>query len=68
MTIAENLQKKCYISQADVMVLFGGSILCGGEVLARAIEQRIAKYSIIVGGVGHTTPTLRAKLQTAVTI
>lgn len=61
----ENLQKKYHISQADVMVLFGGSILCGGDVLARAIEHRIAKYFIIVGGAGHTTPTLRAKMNKA---
>lgn len=61
----ENLQKKCHILQADVMVLFGGSILCGGDVLARAIEHRIAKYFIIVGGAGHTTPTLRANMNKA---
>lgn len=61
----ENLQQKCHISQADVMVLFGGSILCGGDVFARAIEHRIAKYFIIVGGAGHTTPTLRAKMSQA---
>lgn len=61
----ENLKKRCHISQADVMVLFGGSILCGGDVLARAIEHRIAKYFIIVGGAGHTTPTLRAKMNEA---
>lgn len=62
---AENLQKKYNISQADVMVLFGGSILCGGDVLARAIENKIAKCFIIVGGAGHTTPTLRAKMNEA---
>lgn len=61
----ENLEKECRISQADVMVLFGGSILCGGDVLARAIESRIAKCFIIVGGAGHTTPTLRAKMSEA---
>lgn len=61
----ENLQKKYHISQADVMVLFGGSILCGGDVLAKAIEHRIAKHFIIVGGAGHTTPTLRAKMNKA---
>lgn len=61
----ENLQKKYHISQADVMVLFGGSILCGGDVLAKAIENRIAKCFIIVGGAGHTTPTLRAKMNEA---
>ena len=62
---AENLQKKYHIFQADVMVLFGGSILCGGDVLARAIENRIAKCFMIVGGAGHTTPTLRVKMNEA---
>lgn len=61
----ENLQKKYNIPQADVMVLFGGSILCGGDVLAGAIEHRIAKHFIIVDGAGHTTPALRAKMNKA---
>ena len=47
------------IERADVMVLFGGSILAGGDVLAEAIENRIASTYIIVGGAGHTTETLR---------
>lgn len=51
---------ECYgIRQADVMVLFGGSILAGGDVLAEAIKNNIAKKYIIVGGAGHTTETLR---------
>lgn len=33
----EALETKYGFSQADVMVLFGGSILCGGDVLAEAI-------------------------------
>lgn len=33
---------ECYgIRQADVMVLFGGSILAGGDVLAEAIKNNI---------------------------
>lgn len=28
------LENTFHIAQADVMVLFGGSILCGGDVLA----------------------------------
>lgn len=47
------------IYQADVMVLFGGSILAGGDVLAEAIKNNVAKKYIIVGGAGHTTETLR---------
>ena len=34
----EELKRIYGIDQADVMVLFGGSILCGGDVLARAIR------------------------------
>lgn len=50
------------ISKADVMVLFGGSILAGGDVLAKAIQDRIASTYIIVGGAGHTTETLRQQV------
>ncbi|MBR4821480.1 YdcF family protein [bacterium] len=51
-------------SQADVMVLFGGSIIAGGDVLAQAIKNNIAKTYVIVGGVGHTTQALRDTVQT----
>lgn len=47
------------IHQVDVMVLFGGSILEGGDVLASGIKNFVAKKYIIVGGAGHTTDTLR---------
>lgn len=53
------LQAKYGFSQADVMVLFGGSILCGGDVLAQAMRDGVAKRYVIVGGEGHTTETLR---------
>lgn len=59
---SEQLQKKYGITQADVMVLFGGSIMCGGDVLAKAIKEKIAKTYVIVGGAGHTTETLRVKM------
>lgn len=58
----EELKKKYGIPQADIMVLFGGSILCGGDVLADAIQNKIARKYIIVGGEGHTTETLRLKM------
>ena len=45
------------------MVLFGGSIICGGDVLANAIKNNIAKKYIIVGGAGNTTETLRVKIK-----
>ncbi len=48
--------------QVDVMVLFGGSILAGGDVLAEAIHNKIAHTYVIVGGAGHTTETLRQRV------
>lgn len=54
-----SLLAKYGIDQADVFVLFGGSILAGGDLLAQAIKDRIAKVYVIVGGAGHTTETLR---------
>lgn len=48
------------VPQADVMALFGGSIIAGGDVLAEAIRAGIAAKYVIVGGAGHTTPALRA--------
>ena len=59
----EKLFEKYGIHQADVMVLFGGSILAGGDLLAKAVKDQIAKKYIIVGGAGHTTETLRQKVQ-----
>lgn len=59
---SEQLLKKYGIPQTDVMVLFGGSIMCGGDVLAQAMENHIAKKYVIVGGSGHTTETLRLKM------
>ncbi len=59
---AAELKKKYQIEQADIMVLFGGSIMCGGDVLAKAMKQNIAKKYMIVGGAGHTTETLRIKM------
>lgn len=50
------------VEQADVAVLFGGSILHGGDVFARAIRSGVAKKYVIVGGAGHTTETLRRRV------
>lgn len=57
------LYQKYGIHKADVMVLFGGSILAGGDVLAKAIREEIARTFIIVGGAGHTTETLRQQVR-----
>lgn len=60
----EQLKSKYELEDADVMVLFGGSIMCGGDVLASAMKNCIAKKYIIVGGCGHTTESLRVKMNT----
>lgn len=49
--------------QADVMALFGGSILAGGDVLAEAMRAGVARTYVIVGGAGHTTETFRARVR-----
>lgn len=36
------LKNRCGIEKADVMVLFGGSIICGGDLLATAMKNNIA--------------------------
>jgi hypothetical protein len=58
----EELFKRHGIHQVDVMVLFGGSILEGGDVLVDAIKNSVAKKYIVVGGTGHTTETLRQRV------
>lgn len=55
----ENLQKHFGIEQADVFVLFGGSILEGVDTLAQAVKEHLARTYVIVGGAGHTTDALR---------
>lgn len=49
--------------RADVMALFGGSILAGGDVLADAVRAHVARTYVIVGGAGHTTETLRSRVR-----
>lgn len=51
--------EKYGITQVDVAVLFGGSVLAGGDVFADAIKNNVANKYVIVGGAGHTTNTLR---------
>ena len=41
---SSTLTEKYNIPQADIFVLFGGSIICGGDVLAQAIQNKIAKH------------------------
>lgn len=56
------VRQACGADRVDVMVLFGGSILAGGDLLADAIRQGIARRYVIVGGAGHTTGALRRRL------
>ena len=56
------LQEKYGFEQADVMALFGGSILAGGDVLAQAMQADAAKKYVLVGGAGHTTQSLRDRM------
>ncbi len=57
------LQRSCNIRQADVLILFGGSIGGGFDVAAQGFLRKIAKCFMLVGGQGHTTETLRQKVQ-----
>lgn len=61
----EALHRQYGVRRADVMVLFGGSILCGGDVLAEAMKRGVAEKYVIVGGEGHTTQTLRDRMHEA---
>lgn len=56
------LERKIGQPQADVMVLFGGSILSGGDLFAAGMRQGVAKRCVIVGGEGHTTQALRNEI------
>ena len=49
------LEDKYHIPRVDVAVLFGGSILAGGDVFAEIMKNQLAEKYIIVGGAGHTT-------------
>lgn len=56
---ANALHREYGFKQADVFVLFGGSILYGVDILATALRNQVAKKYVIVGGFGHTTATLQ---------
>jgi len=50
------------LPHVDVAVLFGGSIIAGGDIFAQMIEKNIADKYVIVGGAGHTTESLRQRV------
>lgn len=60
----DRLRESLGVPRADVMVLFGGSILAGADVLAHAVREDVAHAYAIVGGAGHTTEALRRRVQT----
>lgn len=57
----EALRRRFGFSKADLLVLFGGCVLAGADVLAGAVKEQVARRYMIVGGEGHTTQTLREK-------
>ena len=59
------LQASFGVSRADVAVLFGGSILAGGDVMAQTMQRELAEKYILVGGRGHTTDALRQNMERA---
>lgn len=59
----DNLKQHFNLEQVDILVLFGGSILQGGDYLAEAIQNKIAKKYIIVGGYGHTSVSLFEQME-----
>lgn len=54
----KELQQKSGLAKLDVAVLFGGSVLSGGDLLAEAMKNDLAHHYIIVGGYGHTSSFL----------
>ena len=60
----DDLLRQFGFEQADVLALFGGSIIAGADVLARAMREDVAAHYVIVGGEGHTTETLRRIVHT----
>ncbi|WP_462410587.1 ElyC/SanA/YdcF family protein [Neobacillus sp. Marseille-QA0830] len=59
------LEERYQISQVDLLILFGGSIPYGCDVVGRALLTGIAKNFMIVGGEGHTTEGLRQAMHHA---
>lgn len=55
----DSLQESFGFRQADLLILFGGSIPYGCDVAARGFLNGVAKNMMIVGGAGHTTDFLR---------
>ncbi len=54
----EALKNKYGIEKADVLILFGGSIIYGWDISAKAMLDNLADRILISGGIGHTTGEL----------
>jgi uncharacterized SAM-binding protein YcdF (DUF218 family) len=61
----EALRLNYGISKADIIILFGGSIPEGCDVVGKAMLQGISDKLMLVGGEGHTTQSLRQKIHAA---
>ncbi|WP_297637496.1 ElyC/SanA/YdcF family protein [uncultured Clostridium sp.] len=51
------------INKADLLILFGGSIIEGFDVAGKAFLDDLADNFMLVGGEGHTTEKLRSTVQ-----
>lgn len=52
------------LPRAEVLLFFGGSPVAGLAVLEEALTEGVADRSVLVGGEGHTTPSLREQAST----
>jgi uncharacterized SAM-binding protein YcdF (DUF218 family) len=59
------LEENYQVSQVDMLILFGGSIAYGCDVVGKAVSNHIARNFMIVGGEGHTTESLRQTIHAA---
>lgn len=57
------LQSKYGFDHVDVLILFGGTIPFGCDVAAATWKRGLARHLMIVGGIGHTTQSLRDKFK-----
>ena len=58
-----SLRESYGIEQVDVLILFGGVIPFGCDVAAAVWRCGLARHLMVVGGIGHTTQSLRDKFQ-----
>ncbi len=58
----EDLENATGYERADVIALYGASILAGADVFVSALKEGLAKTSLVSGGRGHTTEGLIATI------